>query len=501
MFSNCMAKCMAKTKIKPHLWLRNGFFYCRMELPRVEGKRRYLCYSLYTNDYYEALAKMVEINDFNDKFNKLSQLYSQINVYWRRNQSSVFGGYGFMLNIPDELVLSKNNKPETLIEFMKVFSDINANIEKYRQEKQVVENFEKFKKLADLIEKQGGIPFVAGSNANITPPKHTLKYILEKMLQNANNCEAETKRKTNFFNGVFTKLGLSPDDDYSTFHKTDIIDKISQDIANDVNVKNDNKRQKLRYIKEFVCFACELEPDFYKKNILVSMPKIEKTKKSERQPHLPYSEVQLKEIFNPKHEFFKDNPELFWICLVALFTGARANAATTLQYGDIIVKDGMYCFEFKENHAIKHLKNDASERIVPIHKQLLDLGFVEYFEFKKIKESKKNDDFILSKILTSGGEYNNKYLDRYLFKFFKEIGVKDKGYDFHSFRKNASLALQSAGLIPTIINAIIGWEGKDTMEQSYSNFSLKQIKEEYEKFSYDFLQPEFDKWKKIMAKK
>ncbi|MBR1544864.1 MAG: hypothetical protein IJ638_02900 [Alphaproteobacteria bacterium] len=85
-----------------------------------------MCYSLYTNDYYEALAKMVEINDFNDKFNKLSQLYSQINVYWRRNQSSGFGGYGFMLNIPDELVLSKNNKPETLIEFMKVFSDINA---------------------------------------------------------------------------------------------------------------------------------------------------------------------------------------------------------------------------------------------------------------------------------------------------------------------------------------------------------------------------------------
>ena len=44
---------MAKTKIKPHLWLRNGVFYCRIELARFEGKRRYLCYSLYTNDYYD----------------------------------------------------------------------------------------------------------------------------------------------------------------------------------------------------------------------------------------------------------------------------------------------------------------------------------------------------------------------------------------------------------------------------------------------------------------
>ncbi|MDE6223881.1 MAG: hypothetical protein K2M23_00205 [Alphaproteobacteria bacterium] len=44
-------------------------------------------------------------------------------------------------------------------------------------------------------------------------------------------------------------------------------------------------------------------------------------------------------------------------------------------------------------------------------------------------------------------------------------------------------------------------EGKSTMEQSYSNYNLKQINTELNKFSYDYLQPEFDKWKKIMAKK
>lgn len=71
----------------------------------------------------------------------------------------------------------------------------------------------------------------------------------------------------------------------------------------------------------------------------------------------------------------------------------------------------------------------------------------------------------------------------------------------HSFRKNASLTLQSAGLINSIINAIIGWEGIGTMEQSYSNYDLKKINEELNKFSYDYLQTEFDEWKKIMEKK
>lgn len=95
-------------------------------------------------------------------------------------------------------------------------------------------------------------------------------------------------------------------------------------------------------------------------------------------------------------------------------------------------------------------------------------------------------------------QFNNKYVQRHLFKLFSEIGVKDKTHDFHSFRKNASLTLQSAGLINSIINAIIGWEEIGTMEQSYSNYTLQQINTELNKFSYDYLQTEFKHWKKVM---
>lgn len=80
------------------------------------------------------------------------------------------------------------------------------------------------------------------------------------------------------------------------------------------------------------------------------------------------------------------------------------------------------------------------------------------------------------KCITSGGQFNNKYIQRHLFKFFSEIGVKDKTHDFHSFRKNASLTMQSAGLVTSCINRIIGWEGIGTMEQSYSNYDLKKNK-------------------------
>ena len=41
-----------------HLWLRNRVFYSIMELPRVNGKRRYHRISLHTTNYYEAREKL-----------------------------------------------------------------------------------------------------------------------------------------------------------------------------------------------------------------------------------------------------------------------------------------------------------------------------------------------------------------------------------------------------------------------------------------------------------
>ena len=96
--------------------------------------------------------------------------------------------------------------------------------------------------------------------------------------------------------------------------------------------------------------------------------------------------------------------------MIGLFTGARANAAMTLQYDDLINEEGLDCVYLRSNHPVKNLKNDASERKVPIHKQLLDLGFVDYVKRKKKKLGAKGTNFILKETITNGGEYNNKYM-------------------------------------------------------------------------------------------
>ena len=39
------------------------------------------------------------------------------------------------------------------------------------------------------------------------------------------------------------------------------------------------------------------------------------------------------------------------------------------------------------------------------------------------------------------------------------------------------------------------------MEQSYSNYTITKINDELNKFSYAYLQTEFDEWKKVMKTK
>ena len=336
-------------------------------------------------------------------------------------------------------------------------------------------------------------------------PVHTIRKVFDAMLLKGNNVKDVQNRKRHAFDLMLKSIDLTWDDDYAKFHNVATIEQMSRNILALPDIQNESKCVRLGYIRAVAKCANNMEPDFYKLNVIANLPNIPKTKKSLLKPHLPYSQDQLLTMFDPQYDFFKKKPDAFWLCMIGLFTGARANAAITLQYDDLIKEDGLDCIYFRSNNDAKNLKNDASERKVPIHKDLLDLGFLSYFQRKKTKLNANGTDFIFSHAVTKTGQYNNKYMDRVLFPFFKSIGVKSNiahdRHDFHSFRKNASIAMQTAHIPESYINSIIGWEGVNMLQQHYSNHGLTEIKAQLDTFSYDFLKPHFAQWKGIMAKK
>ena len=504
MSENCMANCMAS---KIHLQLRNKTFYYRVELPRVNNKRRYKIISLHTQNYFEAQEKIKQMMAEEEKLRRLRQLFNNL-IF----ESDDTGGIFTLVTNFSSKRLSKRNKVKDVAELYSLYCGMSEEIKKLSDENKALMNH--IKNLEKEIKEYIGPVNVAiaeickpkQSVSDPQTPGYTIGQVLDNMLlqKSASNTQTYQTRKRQTIVNLLTNAGLSLDDDYAKFHEVSMIEKLSQNIINDTSIQNDSKKMRVRYLKELATCGNNINPEVYKNNILNLFPQIDNTKKIDKNPHKPYEKDKLLEMFNPKHDYFQKNPDAFWACMIALFTGARINAAITLQYKDILVKDGIPCIQFCSDHKIKQLKNEASERFVPIHQQLLDLGFVDYINRQKTRLKAKDTDFIIKKCQTSGGEYNNKFFTRELSPFFMEIKVKtgnNDSFDFHSFRKNLSIALQDSGVGATYINDIIGWEGKTTMEQSYSNHTLAQIKAEMHKFSYDFLKPHLAKWKTIMAKK
>ena len=493
-----------------YIKLRNNIFYFTMELPRQNGKRRFFCKSLHTYNYYEAREKakiMVEkiTNlDVDKIINKFNTLWEQV-VF----ETDTVGGnmYGFA-----KQRVSQRTDPMVLKLLFEMKDEINLIKDQVRDigQKIVIQQYESnLSSIEKTYNEQyqklyADIKDIKNNTAQPQPTQnYTIREVLESMLNTAGVSEPQKDRKYHIIQKNLAEIGMCIDTNYLDFYKPNIIQALGDVIRKNSEINNDSKRKHVRYIKELITHANTLEPEVYKTNLLGKLPKFAETSKFEKNPHEPYSDEQLLKMFDPTHEFFKKNPDQFWACIVALFTGSRLNAVITLQYGDIIKKDGIDCIQFIKNHELKKLKNNASQRIVPIPKQLLDMGFVQYFQNQKQKLNKTDSDFIFPKCQTKNGTFNGKFVGRRLFQFLTEIGIRgsdDKKLDFHSFRKNASLRLQSVVQIQSFINDIIGWGGSNTMEKSYSNHTIPQIKEQIDKLNYDFLQPHFDKWTEIMKK-
>lgn len=69
----------------------------------------------------------------------------------------------------------------------------------------------------------------------------------------------------------------------------------------------------------------------------------------------------------------------FWLPLLGLYTGARLSELCQLRLEDIRQELGVWIISINRTGS-KQLKTSDSERLVPIHKQLIETGFLEYHQ-------------------------------------------------------------------------------------------------------------------------
>lgn len=177
----------------------------------------------------------------------------------------------------------------------------------------------------------------------------------------------------------------------------------------------------------------------------------------------------------------KDN--MYWIPLIALYTGARMGEICQLYVSDIKKIGDIWVFDFNDEGDDKKLKTDTSKRKVPIHPKLIELGLLKHQqEMKDQDETRLFPDAALS----SDGTYVNIFSKRFS-GFLKRFDIKTDKTSFHSFRHTVKDTFLTHTNVPEELRRAIMGHDKGDVHGDYgsADMPLKKLHEAIKQLRYD----------------
>ena len=209
----------------------------------------------------------------------------------------------------------------------------------------------------------------------------------------------------------------------------------------------------------------------------------DKASESERKPFTPdqarliYTELTE----NPSGLVRKDSHK--WGMLLGMFTGARLNEICQLDIADV-QQDGDTWFLniTDEGDDTKSVKSKAGRRKVPLHSELIRLGFLDFVESRRIG-TRLFPDYSYS---ANGGYGRN--LGRWCNEsFLPKLVIKQPGLVFHSLRHTVVTRLGQANVPEPIIQCIVGHARSGVTQEVYlrEGYTLAQLKEAINRFAIE----------------
>jgi len=153
----------------------------------------------------------------------------------------------------------------------------------------------------------------------------------------------------------------------------------------------------------------------------------------------------------------------FWIPLIMTFSGARPAEVAQLHAGDVRQVGDVWIMDINDEDENKRTKNQNSKRVVPIHPELVRIGFIKHCQ--RMADAGKKQVFPEVKIPKEGqiaAQFSREF-NRYL----TDIGVKtSRKIVTYSLRHTVTDQLRLAGFMDNEIETIVGHE-KRTQTSRY----------------------------------
>lgn len=184
----------------------------------------------------------------------------------------------------------------------------------------------------------------------------------------------------------------------------------------------------------------------------LSRMKIKQTR-SRKSYRAPFSDSDLDALFSEpvftQHKFSKDYQ--FWVPLLGLYTGARLEELCQLHLDDIQLDNRVPHICIDDRFSGQFIKSESSRRQIPIHYELLELGFCEFVGQKKLTGEKMLFEYLIP-VRNKYGHQLSKWFGRYK----NRVGISDSRKVFHSFRHTLAERLRQQRINDYEIKAILG---------------------------------------------
>ena len=187
---------------------------------------------------------------------------------------------------------------------------------------------------------------------------------------------------------------------------------------------------------------------------------------------------------NSPGDYSAINDGIYWVPLVGLFTGCRSGEIIQLRLEDIRQEAGVTYIQVTDDGEDLNLKTASSYRRIPVHKTLVDLGFISFIERQRKRGHKR---LFPDMPKAADGQYSTAYATKFG-NTLKALDIKHAKISFHSFRHSFEDACRNSRIPSDFMNALQGHAEKD-MAGRYGNgvYGLKLLNEEMQKLAYEGL--------------
>lgn len=166
----------------------------------------------------------------------------------------------------------------------------------------------------------------------------------------------------------------------------------------------------------------------------------------------------------------------YWIPLLGLYTGARSSELCQLKTSDINFKALIPTIKITNEGSFQKLKSESSARVIPIHKKLIQLGFLEY------TKSIKNEQ------LWPGLPFRQERAGGYFSQWFSTLRQSlqiPRTMLFHSFRHTFRSKLVEAKVPEPVIDQILGHASHGSIgARVYTHISIEMLNDAVQSISY-----------------